>query len=93
MKKGIKEHFLDSKSKKVLKEMCKVLEIEIPKIHKTPKFKIKKRLLEFSNSQLRKAYWGTFYGYHRKQSEEELKKYPDDIGIKMNLEKMDRLKQ
>jgi hypothetical protein len=52
----MKEKFLNSKSKKVLIAMCEQLDVNCPKILKTPKPKLIKLLLEFSYSVLIFAY-------------------------------------
>jgi hypothetical protein len=89
----MEKQFLNSKSKKVLIAICELLNIENPKLHKTSKSKIITILSEFSNKEIKDAYNETHFGIRRKEVEDALKKYPSDIGAKINLERINECMQ
>ena len=89
----MKEQFLNSKSKKVLISICELLNIENPKLHKTPKSKIIILLSKFSNKKIKNAYNETHFGIRRKEVEDALKEYPSDIGAKINLDRINERMQ
>ena len=89
----MKEHFLNSKSKKVLIAICNILTIKDKKLHKTAKSKIIIVLSGFSYRELKSAYNQTHFGIRRNEIMSNLKKYPNDIGGKMNLKRINELMQ